>query len=265
MSERITSEITASERTPSERNPDKRFSSERTFFSLRYTIPGYIFILILILVTLPKLRIIFTDIVSTDLIGIVLGFLLSGPPVGFLVSQIWYVLFKSDYLRELGFWRGLCLGDGVDVQWRRRKFLRERFNLRRQYPQELTFSNYIHTLLEGDPWRDYTERRFNLMHILGSSLFAILLSICISYIPMMFIFAIQGTTIIVVAYEIWLFIVILILAAYLLCSLRNIHLEHALASEVSIRKTILVNSFSKKDAKKIFPPEYFEEEPQNES
>jgi len=244
MSERITSEIT---------------TSERTFFSLRYTISGYTFILIIILVTLPKLLVLVSGLELAGPISVFLGFLLSGPPAGFLISQIWYVLFKSDHLWRIGFWRYLGLNAGMIVQDRRRRYLRNEYGLRVHYHQELTFSNYLHTLLEKeeDPWRTYTERRFNLMHILGSSFFAILLGSIVSLIPMLSLFLTNGTTLVVVVYEIWLLVFIVIISVYLLSSLRNVHLEHALASEVSISKAVNDNLLSIEEARIIFHSNYF--------
>lgn len=237
-------------------------NTERTFFSLRYTIPGYTFLLILILVTMPKLLVLFTASLSTDLIGMFLGFLLSGPPVGFLVSQIWYVLFKSDCLMKSGFWRTLCLSKGMDVQKERREFLRSKYNLKEQYHQELTFSDYLHTLLgkTGDPWRDYTERRFNLMHILGSSFFSAIFSTVVGYITILAIFAIDGVTLPIIFYEIGLLAFIIVTLIFLLHSLRNIHLEHALASQVSIKKAVNDNLLSIEEARRIFHGDYFTRE-----
>lgn len=67
--------------------------SERTFFSLRYAVPGYSFILVIAAINhQPLLKLIPT---IGELFSIFLA-LLSGPALGFLISQIWFYLFKRD-------------------------------------------------------------------------------------------------------------------------------------------------------------------------
>ena len=67
--------------------------SERTFFTLRYALPGYIFLLSVILVNWESL---FSVRALSPVFGALFAFLylLSGSAIGFLVSQLWYVYFN---------------------------------------------------------------------------------------------------------------------------------------------------------------------------
>lgn len=78
--------------------------TERTFFSLRYAIPGYAFIAEVVLTNLTdwqSVRGFLSPLkLNSELLGILVGFgtLLSGAEIGFLVSQLWYLFFEA--LRE---------------------------------------------------------------------------------------------------------------------------------------------------------------------
>ena len=82
--------------------------SERSFFDLRYAVPGFTFLLFLVLILrvefLSFLRLFTTP--DTSLVGFSLGLLtlMSGSVIGFLISQIWYAYYnccyKKKYLKE---------------------------------------------------------------------------------------------------------------------------------------------------------------------
>ena len=66
--------------------------SERQYFSLRYAIPGYTFILLVIVINYVPLLEILTTHGFESAFGVFLAFLslLSGSAIGFLVSQFWW-------------------------------------------------------------------------------------------------------------------------------------------------------------------------------
>jgi len=69
--------------------------SERVFFSLRYTVPGYVFVFLVLSVNIsPSLRFL-ENSGSPEVFGAILAFasLLGGSVAGFLVSQFWWWWF----------------------------------------------------------------------------------------------------------------------------------------------------------------------------
>jgi len=70
---------------------------EREFFSLRYAIPGYTLILVIILLNIVPLFEISKSNNINSLFGAVLAFvsLFTGSAIGFLISQIWFWYFGS--------------------------------------------------------------------------------------------------------------------------------------------------------------------------
>ena len=68
----------------------------REYFSFRYAIPGYTFILLVVLVNYVPLLKVLREPVS-DIFGALLAFvsLFTGSAIGFLVSQIWYLWYQK--------------------------------------------------------------------------------------------------------------------------------------------------------------------------
>jgi len=111
---------------------------ERNFFNFRYGLPGYTFILIMILVAYPRLNEIFINLsveqMNFSLISAFLVFLLGGGAIGFLVSQFWYFLHNTLFNR--------C------SLKHSRKFLRDKFNLDENTHQQIVFLDYVFHLSE---------------------------------------------------------------------------------------------------------------------
>jgi hypothetical protein len=70
--------------------------SERAFFSLRYTVPGYVFIFLVIAFNISPLLNFLSYNGSPEIFGAFLAFasLLAGSAAGFLVSQFWWLWFQ---------------------------------------------------------------------------------------------------------------------------------------------------------------------------
>ena len=141
--------------------------SQRTFFTLRYALPGYTFILMSILVLSPVLTPIFTQNGSTTLTGAFLAFLylLSGAAIGFLVSQVWYAIFNSRLFRENILCK-FCFHDMKD-------FLEGRYGKFSDCRHMLWFSDYIHRL-SNEKIQIYTQRMWDLTHTFGSTIVALI-------------------------------------------------------------------------------------------
>ncbi|MFB3888306.1 MAG: hypothetical protein ACE14S_02370 [Candidatus Bathyarchaeia archaeon] len=141
---------------------------ERTFFDLRYALPGYTFILFSILIAFPVLQEVLSS--SSDnaaLFGTFFGFLtlLSGIAIGFLVSQSWHIIFNTfidgrygRYPQTLDF---LCSHYGLSCNMRNKIF----------------FCDYVHRLSPDEGLKDYIQRRWDLIHLSGATLFSIPLAV----------------------------------------------------------------------------------------
>jgi len=64
----------------------------RSYFSLRYALPGYTFLTIILLMNIEFFM--NTPSYSMDHFGTILGFLVSGSAIGFIVSQPWYWIYN---------------------------------------------------------------------------------------------------------------------------------------------------------------------------
>lgn len=78
--------------------------SSREYFSLRYAVPGFSLILVIIGLNFYPIFEILKESVTNNVIGIVLSFLslFAGSAIGFIVAQIWFAWFtglKLDYKR----------------------------------------------------------------------------------------------------------------------------------------------------------------------
>ena len=147
--------------------------SERTFFTLRYALPGYTFILLSILVAFPKLIEILLQasndypLLDLTIISAFLAFftLLSGSALGFLVSQVWYFFY---HWRMKGRYRCLPRVMGFIIKKYHLDATRDKLDHR------ILFLDYIHRLSDKETL-NYVQRRFDLMHLCGSTLVSTIL------------------------------------------------------------------------------------------
>ena len=148
--------------------PQVESMAQRTFFSLRYALPRYTFILMSILVLFPVLTRIFAQSDSVTLIGSFLAFLylLSGAAIGFLVSQVWYVVFNSRLFEE----KILCKFYFRDMKI----FLESNYGRFSDCSHMLLFSDYVHRL-SNEKIQLYTQRLWDLIHTFGSTITALIL------------------------------------------------------------------------------------------
>lgn len=236
---------------------------ERTFFTLRYALPGYTFVLVALLVAYPKLEsIILNNATPIDvtLVSAFLAFftLLSGGAIGFIVSQVWYNLYHFCVLSH-------------DVR-KARKFLEEKYNLTKDTHHQVVFLDHVFHLSSKETIA-YMGRRFDLKHTLGSmlsatfigSLFGLLVrvdwfrtdimlkdiidSLSGAYVPL----HVPSLT----AYDVGAIIIITILSIFLFTSYRYISKEFAMMAYVSVRKVVKSELFPNSKAEAYFPSEYF--------
>ncbi|HLE75416.1 MAG TPA: hypothetical protein VI864_05165 [Candidatus Bathyarchaeia archaeon] len=159
---------------------EKMAESSRSYFNIRYAAPGYTFILIIVLITLPQLIEIFSKFnikllsggITTELLAVLLAFvsLLGGFAMGFLVSQVWYVFF-SYFIRE-------HYGRYPQI----RNFLEGTLD-RRINDRYLRFFiiDYIHRFSD-EKTLTYTQRRWDLMNTCSSTFAATALGALFGYV-----------------------------------------------------------------------------------
>ena len=208
--------------------------------------------------------------------------LLSGGAIGFLVSQIWYFfhnsLLKAHFVRDS------------------REFLQNTYHLSNNVRRQLIFLDYVfhssNTTTIG-----YVQRRLDLKHILGSTIFSIIIGalfglIIRANIPfnelslrlatesinwesvfLMFTFFICGTLFVpcffinyflnmILSLTLYDSIVILIASIFIVVlyiSFRTISDEHSYMVNVVVRKIVNSQKLPEWKVRSIFTEDYFEE------
>ena len=233
--------------------------TERTFFSLRYAVPGYTFLLFLILTILPKYWRFLINLPDIGLIGTFLAFIsiLGGGAIGFLVSQLWY-LFNNWILRVF-LSRDIRHTLAIQYGLNRNSILKYR---------QLFFMNYVHRC-SNEQIKIYTQRRHDLTHLIGSTLFALITGILFGIIIRIntlnwftkmdfndflnnFILTFNPSN-----YDWFLIIFTIILIGLLSASLYHSLKELYIAIEVSIRDGM--QKLQQWKAEELFPEDYFSE------
>ncbi len=147
--------------------------AERQYFALRYAIPGYAFILILIGFNYVPLFNIMATAVS-DIFGAFLAFLslFSGAAIGFLISQLWWWRWQKKF-GILG-----CTGYDESITAFCKKYgLIKPENDEKKKRVFLTAVDYVsHSKVDKDTLI-LAERRWDMYHILSSSIYALCLSL----------------------------------------------------------------------------------------
>jgi len=154
--------------------------SERSFFDLRYAVPGYTFLLFFILilneVVLYLLQILTRSTTSETLTGFLVSILtlLSGTTIGFLVSQPWYCFYnccfkKERYLKDV-FTKfknlGICPNKRICNDQNGELFGAQKKDVL------ITVIDYI-VQKEHEQLKDYIGRRYDLINLMGSTIVSI--------------------------------------------------------------------------------------------
>jgi hypothetical protein len=163
------------------------YMSERSFFDKRFTYPGYVFILWVLLLNLNLIWFFLMEMDqlenSIQFIGILLSFLtiLSGAPIGFLISQFWYLrmncIKEKLIIKQEGPWDLLLKqyneisSKNIDI-----KSLDAEINYKL-----LAIQNYIESK-HNKYIRSYIARRWDILNIIGSTSYSICLGLLFGYI-----------------------------------------------------------------------------------
>jgi membrane protein implicated in regulation of membrane protease activity len=241
---------------------------ERSFFELRYALPGYTFVLMAFLILAPDLLTLFMHI-PTDLVGLIAPFLafftlLEGSAVGFLMSQIWWLIFN----------RWLRKGRLQEA----REFLREKSRFSKEgkeyeliqgdLKKETAFLDYIFFKTENREMLSYIQRRWDLLHTLGSTLVALSLGSLLGIVfrlgwhgfDLGLWFQFQCWKWDIVAIVIFIFLFLLLRSSF-----RFANDEHEKMTSLVIRKAwkSYGKDFDVEKAEKDFPQGYFKEKKKN--
>jgi len=219
--------------------------SERTYFGLRYALPGYTFILMALLIIWPNLQTFFLrDKILFDpiLFSAFLAFftLLEGSAIGFLVAQLWHCLYDLIL-------RGVRLGAA-------RRFLQHQntYGLtQKDINKQTTFLDYIVHLADKQ-LLEYTERRWDLLNTLGSTLVGVLLG---AFIGLLIRVCWSGPD--PFLYDIFVVFVFLFFILVLYKGYKIVDGEHERMALILMRNVWHSGRFPAEDARRIFPDDYF--------
>jgi hypothetical protein len=139
-------------------------SSDRGYFTLRYILPGYTFLLLIISINFLPLLTFINKISSPEIFGIIIAVvtLFTGSPLGFIVSQVWWLRFHQ---------KGGILG--------LKEFHEEKEIIEKQFQGILKVNNNMEVIeaildlsifLEEDKkLLDLIQRRWDMYHNLSST------------------------------------------------------------------------------------------------
>lgn len=254
--------------------------SQRTFFTLRYGLPGYTFILMAILVAFHELKGVFfqPNSVQSTVIGAFLAFLslLSGGAIGFLVSELWYVVFTYVLMGNYGKFSKLRLS------------LRDKYGLTEDRHHQILFMDYI-LRQSSNEMQMYTQRRFDLLHICCSTFVAIPIGLLFGLMirlgwftmntsldtaiasllrsplvmPDAYIHAVYMHLARMTTYDLGVVLIAAFLMILLFMSAWRVGKEHAMANKIAIMEVVNRNAFPKWLATDVFGEDYFRDSPVN--
>lgn len=239
---------------------------ERSFFDLRYAVPGYTLILLIIGINyVPLFEITRRFPIQSETLGAFLGFLslLGGSALGFLISQVWWWSFQRN-LKEYGMCEKLI------------ETLIDKYKL--NIPQKaeekrgiITICDYvIHSNKEEKIFR-YVERRWDMYHLLSSEWYTLIVGSILgifyrvlshfvlfkSPVPSFRIITNLVEAEFWIKSEFWIVLIIFVHVVFLGCLLRKgrdeIVTQHSAMSVAVIKKS----EIKTKDLVKIFPTNYF--------
>ena len=242
--------------------------SDRSYFSLRYAVPGYSFLFTLFMINIFPF---YSSIIGR---GIELTFsaslgilsLFGGSAIGFLISQVWWYIFQR---------RGAIFSDFLDRNKARPPVQRlmEKYHLinpknventQQQRQRVVNVYGYIkHSELERGMEKivNYTTRRWDMHHVLSSTRISLIIGTILGIIIRFIIATFPETTkILLNGYEFLFIIIIALIVRFLIYTIERgllwINIQYD-----GISKAIIENSrISEEHLRKIFPQnDYFEQ------
>lgn len=155
---------------------------ERSLFSFRYAVPGYVFILLLITINFNPINKLFEEMSkntgASSFLGAVLAFLslMSGSVLGFLITQGWYIFFHCYWYKRV-VPLDLLINVIKEEDVKHRKIKKEKAWVVLDY--------LVHTKKEILP---YLSRRWDAYNTFASTALAVFLGYCFGYIIRWYVF-----------------------------------------------------------------------------
>ena len=211
----------------------------------------------------PKLEVVLPHIEDIALIGAFLAFLLllGSGALGFLVSQVWYVIYNHIISGRYGKFPEIT------------DLLRQEYGLTEDRHRQKIFSDYVHRLSDKQTLI-YTQRRYDLMHICGSTFVTTLIGSLIG-LSIRFDWFKTDTTLEaaikslssvslgipeITTYDFGVILMVASLLFLLSKSLWYVCKEHAMAFDFTVRKVVNSGSFPLSKAREVFTNDYFNNE-----
>jgi hypothetical protein len=214
--------------------------AERSFFNMRYAVPGFTFILISILTSYPTLKDILFPIADATLVAAFLAFfsLLGGGAIGFLVSQVWHLVDFWLFYGNYGKFRKL------------REDLKTEYHLSDDRLEQVFRMDNLFNSLSERRIQIYAQRRYDLMHTCGSTLIATILGYALGILIRIHIFSThtsleQIETVLVnmrelvknaQMYDVAVFLIFIFLLVVIGLGLRRVMIEHARVVDFAVRE-----------------------------
>lgn len=162
--------------------------SSRSYFTWRYTYPGYAFILIIIL---KYISIFYQESAfsNSTYLPVVFGFIsvLSGAPIGFIISQFWYLIEEHRRKKNV-----FCIYEKIKPL----KADKKPCFCVKDYSEMIILIDYLFSKINNDNLKLYVNRRWDLYNILGSTRIGILLGYAI-FVPILICRIIERCTCII--------------------------------------------------------------------
>lgn len=227
--------------------------SERAYFSLRYALPGFTFILIVFMIILPNLQTVFSQsetLPEASLVSAFLAFftLLEGSAIGFLISQPWH-LFYDFVLR-----RQALLSVRSFLQGKEHYELTN--SLARLHEQTVFLDYVVH--LADKKLLAYLQRRWDLLHTLGSTLVALLLGSLVGVL-IRILWTVKDPFPYAIVRDFFVLLLFIFFIAVLVGSYCIVNGEHERMTLIAVSSVWHSGKFPPEDAQKIFPKDYFQE------
>lgn len=151
--------------------------SSREYFSLRYAVPGFSFILIIVGLNFLPMYDILKALGTTEILAIILSFLslFTGSAIGFLFTQIWFWRYHSKRIYA-PILKHLEKPMIENLGWRPGEYTEDK---------EVAMSAILDYILcdekENKFWQ-YGQRRWDIYHILSCTKVSLLIGYCVGYI-----------------------------------------------------------------------------------
>jgi len=152
--------------------------SERSLFDVRYTFPGYTFLLFTFFMFIEQILINYTE-PKFGFFSVIFGFiyLLSGAPIGYFVSQIWYLYFH--HWKKGYYWNDRRKTKKKEYVKYLTELVDDEVKLINDNPDKtLVILDYMFNISKDrEKLRSYITRRWDLYHIMGSTEVSIIFGI----------------------------------------------------------------------------------------